>query len=112
MDAESGAQGGEFYNTTNLCDATLILAIRQAKTQTDKILALFKRYPHRAFTPFEVQAATRLNGAPITSIRRSMTDLTSDGVLFKSHEMRDGPYGKPSHTWRLAFQLSPYYPKR
>ena len=52
------------------------------------------------FSPFDVLDLTELN-APITSIRRALTDLTSKGKLVKSSIMKMGPYGKQVHCWKL-----------
>jgi hypothetical protein len=39
--------------------------------------------------------------APVTSIRRAITDLTVQDKLVKTNVMEIGGYGKDEHTWRL-----------
>ena len=51
-------------------------------------------------TPSEVRKAV-LPRAPITSVRRAMTNLTTRGVLEKLSLQRCGPEGRPEHAWRL-----------
>ena len=40
--------------------------------------------------------------APITSIRRAITDLTNEGKLVKTNSLKKGNYGKKCHCWKLA----------
>ena len=91
-----------YFNTTNLKGEDLKRAYRTANDQEQKIIAVFKRlvFPNYPLTPYEVLEQSGLN-APITSIRRAMTDLTKEGILEKTTEHRMGPYGKPSYCWRL-----------
>ena len=39
---------------------------------------------------------------PITSIRRALSDLTSECKLTKTDNKKLGPYGKHEFTWKLA----------
>lgn len=39
---------------------------------------------------------------PLTSIRRSMSNLTKRGLLEKTGAQIEGPLGKPEKLWRLA----------
>ena len=42
----------------------------------------------------------RLNlNCPLTSIRRAMTNLTTDGKLIKTNRYVIGIYDKPEHLW-------------
>jgi hypothetical protein len=38
---------------------------------------------------------------PLTSVRRAMTDLTSERQLLKTEQMKPGYFGKPEHIWVL-----------
>ena len=38
---------------------------------------------------------------PLTSVRRAITNLSSDGELVKTNDKVTGIYGKPEHLWRL-----------
>jgi len=89
-----------FYNTAGESGDTLILSRAKASRQDERILALFVSHPNCLFAPHEV--ARELNVPwPLTSIRRSMTNLTERGCLEKTGQMRVGTFGKQVHTWRL-----------
>jgi hypothetical protein len=91
-----------FYNTINAEGQMLMSFDEQAAKQDDIILDLFRKNAHRDITPFEMESCLRLNGKryPITSIRRSITNLTKEGKLVKTEVMRPGEYGKPNYAWR------------
>lgn len=71
-----------------------------ARRQDDLVLAWFRARPHVDACPEEVHAAV-LPLAPLTSARRSITNLTTRGLLEKLPYTRPGLYGRPVHTWRL-----------
>lgn len=90
-----------FHNTIGLDPAE---AIRQGKIngyQACRIINFFKNNPAGRYTPFEVVMHTGIR-APITSVRRAITNLTSAGYLIKTGYMKIGQYGMPNHTWQLA----------
>ena len=74
-------------------------------TQNAKILQIFREYPDRMFTPFDIYRHYRNIGyeynTPITSIRRAITTLTDMGYLEKCADTRAGEYGEKNHLWRL-----------
>lgn len=90
-----------FYNTTNLTGDNLKDSHERAKTQDEKIIEFFRRYPDVNYTPFEVQERLKMWQTPITSIRRSITNLTDTGLLEKTDIQRQGMYGKANYAWRL-----------
>lgn len=70
-----------------------------AKTQEQLVLEYFQRNAGLAFTPETIQLAV-LPNAPITSVRRAITNLTNADELEKvGHD--EGRYGRPVGTWRL-----------
>lgn len=76
-----------------------------AGRQEDLILAYFHRNANLAFSPETIQAAV-LPDAPITSVRRAITNLTQRGELERvGHEC--GKYGRPVGTWRLKQKVQP-----
>ena len=89
-----------YYNTNDETGSELSRSRSNANTQEKIILELFQGSPNLMFSPFDVLELTDLN-APITSIRRALTDLTSKGKLVKSSIMKMGPYGKQVHCWKL-----------
>ena len=89
-----------YYNTNDEAGNTLRSSRNKTKTQEEIILEFFTNNPNLQLSPFEISDTLELN-APITSIRRAMTNLTLEGKLKKTNVMVVGPYGKHVHTWRL-----------
>ena len=87
-----------YYNTNNESGEELQASRRRATSQTAIILSFFLDNPEREFTPFQVQTELGLQ-APITSIRRAISDLTDEGQLEKTNTLRPGLYGKKCHCW-------------
>lgn len=91
----------DFYNTINAEGVLLELARAATEKQDVRIEAIFK---HKgASTPAEIHSLyVKLFGdCPLTSIRRSITNLTERGVLEKTEIMRQGSYGKPNYVWKM-----------
>ena len=95
-----------FYNTTGERDPELSEYREQAKSQDETILEFFECYHALSFTPFEIQAAVMIE-APITSVRRSITNLTTAGKLRRTDEKREGDYGRPCYCWTIAYEPAP-----
>ena len=96
-----------YYNTNEESGKTLNNSRRKAETQEEIILDLFKRNPKFHMTPFDIQDAIRALYSvkvPITSVRRAMTDLTTEGWLIKTDIMKKGRYGKEVHCWKAKMQ--------
>lgn len=91
------AMGSSFYNTTSERNPQLKMFEGKAATQEDVVAEYFARVPEA--TPSAIQANC-LPNAPMTSIRRAMTNLTNRGILRKSSEKRMGKYGRPEHVWK------------
>lgn len=90
-----------YYQTTKLTAEQHKEYSEKAETQKARILAWF-RSTREKFTPFEVQAAI-LPDAPITSIRRAITDLTKEGLLTKLEAQKCEVYGHTNHLWVISF---------
>lgn len=92
-----------FYNTIGLAGEDLKKAVADA-TDQDKAVLLIYENTNKPFSPSEILRLIEKTGKkpPITSIRRSITNLTKQGKLVKMDEMREGIYGKPEHKWRIA----------
>ena len=88
-----------FYNTTNLNGTDLKKSRGRAESQTEKILRFFLAHPDRAFTPAEVYRA--MDGFLLTSVRRSMSDLTKSGDLIKTDSRALGNFGSANYKWAL-----------
>jgi len=93
-----------YYNTTKTTANKLKKFVKTNKGQSKLILELFKINPKLELSPFEVQTALkrlRLLNAPITSIRRAITDLTTEGNLKRTDTRKLGPYGRDSFCWKF-----------
>lgn len=91
-----------YYNTTNLSGESLVNSKDSAMKQEERIHEFFKCNANREMSPFDVEEALYSNTmVPITSIRRAITNLTTDQKLVKTNTQRTGPYGKPSYCWKL-----------
>jgi hypothetical protein len=90
-----------YHNTTPVHGVDLFNNEHIAKTQDERILFLFQVY--RAGTPSETMKRydKRWPSVPLTSIRRSISNLTRDGKLEQTGNMYIGLYGKPENEWRL-----------
>jgi len=91
-----------YYNTTDLTGQDLLNAYYRAGCQTRRIASYFQ-IRNALFTPFEILDLYSKDYArcPITSIRRSITDLTKIGYLEKTNHKRNGDYGQPNYCWKL-----------
>lgn len=92
-----------FFNSTNETGQLLMNYESIAKGQETDILSVFN--VGDMLTPYEVEYRLRNNpNRPlITSIRRSITNLTEKGLLVKNEcgEMKLGAYGRKNYTWSL-----------
>jgi hypothetical protein len=88
----------DYYNTNNEAGDTLTDSREQARRQEHAVLAWFQNHPGQHFAPHQIPMATT---APLTSVRRAITNLTDAGLLEKTDVMTMGTFGKQVHTWRL-----------
>ena len=89
-----------FHNTTNLAGAQLELAEVKAASQEDVVLSFCMKHRNMLVTP-EIVHASVLQNAPLTSVRRAMSNLTRAGKLKKTEAMVKGQYGARVHCWVL-----------
>ena len=88
-----------FHNTARLTGARLVAAARAAKGQDAAVLDVF-RAAGVPLSPSQVHA--RMPGRTLlTSVRRSISNLTDAQALVKLDRLVDGPFGKPEHCWAL-----------
>ena len=85
-----------YYNTTNETANNLKESHKKAESQQQKVLNYF--ISNGESSPSKV--ASKLN-LLITSVRRCITDLTTDGHLEKTTKKVIGMYGKPEYVWKL-----------
>jgi Fe2+ or Zn2+ uptake regulation protein len=93
-------QSSYHQTQTGLSDEQVASFTAQAARQEEAILAYFKTNPGE-YSPETIQEKV-LPQAPITSVRRAMTNLTEAGLLKKTGRKEAGRYGRPVGTWALA----------
>lgn len=91
-----------YYNTTHATGRKLADYRGKAATQETRILSYFRRHWNVMRSPSQIQSELGMLDVPITSIRRAMTNLTSDGLLEKTDHQVDGLYGRPEYCWQMA----------
>ena len=92
-----------YYNTNKTTGVKLKKYKEITNKQEGLILELFRLNPKLELSPFEVHTVLqRLNvlKAPITSIRRAITDLTNEDKLVKTTKRKLGPFGRDSFCWK------------
>ena len=89
-----------YHNTTRERGRALRQFEEKARSQDSRILRFFQTYLFGEFTPEEVRKHTSLD-CPLTSVRRSMTNLTKVGRLIKTGRQEESSYGRPAYCWRL-----------
>jgi hypothetical protein len=97
-----------FHNTISLDGEQLQRANARALSQQDLVKEIFLANPDKMFSPSQIHEIFSKKydlNPPITSIRRSLTNLTNgkknDGILVKTNEMIAGQFGLPEHKWAL-----------
>jgi hypothetical protein len=88
-----------FYNTTHEKGDDLKRSHARTRTQEEVIYSYFLTYG-KPLSPSMILEKLNLK-CPITSVRRALTNLTSDNKLFKTDIYVKGMYGKREHLWRL-----------
>ena len=92
-----------YFNTTALSGPELKQAIASAKSQDEQVLCIFRRHPHLSLGPSQVYALGIGEGLRwlLTSVRRSISNLTDENVLEKLDVKRMGAHGAREYLWRL-----------
>ena len=99
-------EGKMYYNTTNEKGSLLKTNIKQAANQEQLTLAVFQTYPNDNLSAYDVWQFLIDNESineqtPLTSIRRSITDLTNRNRIVKTDKKVLGNAGRKTYTWRL-----------
>ena len=95
-----------YYNTTSQKGEQLKVAWKKTESQDNKVMEYFNI--HNKATPSEVWLHfNRHEGnVPITSIRRSITNLTSYNMLSKTENKKEGIYGRPEYVWSRYLEVT------
>jgi len=91
-----------FHNTIELDIEDLEIEGKQVSKQEHLVLDIYKNNPSEIYSPFDVWNILTNRGYnyPITSIRRSVSDLTNENYLIKTSTKRDGMYGMKNFCWQ------------
>lgn len=92
-----------YHNTTNEAPEQLKVFEMHAKKQEIIILDVFKKYG-MILSPWKVYSICSSLGInyPITSIRRSITNLQRAGKLIKTSRKVKGVFGRNEYMWRAV----------
>jgi len=89
-----------YHNTQGLEDVREYE--RKALSQDERIMEYFRTMEFGSMAaPSEINKWV-LPNAPITSVRRSITNLTKAGLLIKTNNFVKGPYSRPEGLWEMA----------
>jgi hypothetical protein len=75
--------------------------VSTAERQDDVVLAVFRERAGQELSPEDVHGLV-LQDAPLTSVRRAITNLTNNGWLVRTDGCKVGRYGRKVGLWRLA----------
>lgn len=98
-----------FHNTNAEKGATLKRSQEKAKTQDQMVLEFLRSHeqlgvtPERTLRHFQIMESlneSRWHNTPITSIRRSFSNLKNKGLIYKTGDTVKGDFGKQVAIWR------------
>lgn len=89
----------KYYDTTGVSAENQQKFEAAAQKQDDRILTIFKSNPTYLFTPFDIHFM--MPSVPLTSVRRSISNLTEQKLLVKTGTKKMGSYGRENLTWKL-----------
>lgn len=98
-----------YHNTNNEKGATLQESKKKAKSQDEMVYAYFKKHNQLGITPerclrhlqiMETLSGNRWHNTPITSIRRSFSNLKKKGLIYKTGQTIEGDFGKQVAIWK------------
>lgn len=92
-----------YYNTNGLSGDELQKAKSKAVTQDDRVI-LIMRTKARPMSASTIWGKYRANfgNCPLTSIRRSLSNLKQYGSIRWTGEYKKGIYGKPERLWEVV----------
>lgn len=98
-----------FYNTNAEKGATLQESRKKAKTQDEMVLEFVRSLDQLGVTPertlrhfkiMEPLSESRWHNTPLTSIRRSFSNLKKKGLIYKTGQTIEGDFGKQIALWK------------
>lgn len=97
-----------YHVTTPITQQEIKFAEEKAKTQDETVLDLFKTFDQLKLTPERVHKHLMLTGGkrwentPLTSVRRSFSNLKNRGLIEKTDTLINGNFGAKVHLWKLC----------
>lgn len=97
-----------FHVTTGITQSEIDFSEEKAKTQDEVVLKLFKTFDKLTLTPERVHKhlidtiGGKWDKTPITSIRRSFSNLKNKGLIEKTDTLIKGDFGAKIHLWKLV----------
>jgi hypothetical protein len=88
-----------YHVTANVTSDDLIKYQEKSQKQSEIILDLFSRY--QTLSPSQIFKLLK-EKYPITSVRRAITNLTTEGSLTKTDHTIKGIYGRNEHLWKAT----------
>lgn len=99
---EKRTSAGTFYNTTSASGDKLKEYREIVGRQDAAVLEYMRRHPHTTVSAEDIHTAVELlSHGPLTSVRRSLTNLMKAGQVMKSGQT-EGRYGRPITLWKLS----------
>lgn len=89
----------KYYNTTHETGNDLKEFISKASTQDQRVLDIFKRHKEEYSASQLWHMLTR--DCPLTSIRRSLSNLKNKGAIVKTNNKIIGIYGRNEYKYKL-----------
>ena len=90
-----------YYNTTNEIGENLKNYQAKANNQKEKILSIL--IMGKSMNPNFTTSASKIDlNCPITSVRRAISDLVSEGLVEYTGEKKTGKYGRPENLIRIT----------
>lgn len=94
-----------YFNTNNLFGEELKAAEKITQSQDEMVLECYKKLSIPAgpsmIYKYLINTGKIGKKTPITSLRRSITSLTKDGLLKKTEKRVMGDWGQKEHMWIL-----------
>ena len=98
-----------YYNTNNEIGTELKKSREKAKSQDEMVLEFLRSHdqlgvtPERTLRHFKIMEGlneNRWHNTPLTSIRRSFSNLKKKGLIYKTGQTIEGDFGKQIAIWK------------
>ena len=90
-----------YHNTTNQNETFVNKAIKRCRSQDERIIAIMNLKKKATASEVWKVFKNAFGNPPLTSIRRSLSNLTHEGKLTKEDKTKIGLYGRPECYYTL-----------